>query len=562
MAKKILSAADDEVITILYDTTTRECIEGEWVALLVKFASDQSMFRLRPLYMAFEDRENIIALFVEQLKRLALAGNTSVQSIWKKITAIMTDSVAKNLKIAAGIAENIGSQHVPYHVLCIVHTCEKMDANSLESIFDGEKEMGLREKILNKMPSLASFMRNKKTIAELAIEAISKLVINTGHKTALHREFLDICNENDVSRKIGIYKQRRFAKLGYSAGSIVHHLPELKRLLTTHHSNQHSQACQLYLSIPFVIDSMVALSKITEFVILPFLNTVQKSDNLQLLHILPQLYTDLKHNKLDTLQKYYTSFNFKYPPETHTQNMLISLMANGIAEGLKLQRGREFRFPGCGEPRATDITMLPEHLLMALPTHNLDCERELSIFDRKVEGISGGFNQHSTFKAIRDEMVLHAANVSVPQRNQVRLFKELDLAEEKWTQVQEMKRTEKRKQKKRDAIKQQVRWKDLLALCRSWGGPCDTVLAMQEAESLMKTDPDRKMFLKTEILFNKLSNQQPSLNYGVNSKTLGELRSTLRSRIVFEESSDTSDAIEEEYDIAAYLMDRITKTQP
>lgn len=48
-------------------------------------------------------------------------------------------------------------------------------------------------------------------------------------------------------------------------------------------------------------------------------------------------------------------------------------MANGVAEGLKKQRGREFGFHGCGEARAKH----PE-----TPTH---CER-------KLDTTSGDYN--------------------------------------------------------------------------------------------------------------------------------------------------------------------------
>ena len=39
-------------------------IDGDWVCLILNF-SDGFQFRLRPIYMAYEDRENIIRYIVE-----------------------------------------------------------------------------------------------------------------------------------------------------------------------------------------------------------------------------------------------------------------------------------------------------------------------------------------------------------------------------------------------------------------------------------------------------------------------------------------------------------------
>ena len=62
------------------------------------------MIPLRPIYFAIEDKEQIVLLIVETLKRLqvALDGATKLQCIrflWSKIEALMTDAVSKNLKI-------------------------------------------------------------------------------------------------------------------------------------------------------------------------------------------------------------------------------------------------------------------------------------------------------------------------------------------------------------------------------------------------------------------------------------------------------------------------------
>ena len=95
-ALAILDASPDDKVTIHYDTTTRRRIAGEWTSIIIRLASGK-MFRMRPLSLALETRENITHLMVEIIKRLSLAtsGSASKKELWSKVFAFMTDSVAK-----------------------------------------------------------------------------------------------------------------------------------------------------------------------------------------------------------------------------------------------------------------------------------------------------------------------------------------------------------------------------------------------------------------------------------------------------------------------------------
>lgn len=147
--------------------------------------------------------------------------------------------------------------------------------------------------------------------------------------------------------------------------------------------------CQQYLKHQPVIDGMIALSRMTELIVL--------------------LYDDLKSNNTTTLKEWQSNFHFKYPPVSKAQRDFMQLMRVSIAVGLAVQRGREYVFDKNKDKRATDLSQVTDNILRKLPTHNIDCERELSILDRKVESIIGVFNQFSTFKGLRDEMILHTS---------------------------------------------------------------------------------------------------------------------------------------------------------
>lgn len=130
-------------ITWAYDTTTRKGIKGEWVSSIVHF-EDGRRYRMRPIMMAKENRNNIAKFFIEQLKRLAVAGNTSTIVLWNKISALMTDSASKNLKIIPLIIEFLRDMNScydptiivnePLHLLCIVHTLECFDKKMFEEL--------------------------------------------------------------------------------------------------------------------------------------------------------------------------------------------------------------------------------------------------------------------------------------------------------------------------------------------------------------------------------------------------------------------------------------------
>ena len=93
----------------------------------------------------------IISLIVKPLKRLSVAANklnVTASNLWKKIDAIMTDAVSKNLKIEDGVAEALQSRHVPYHILCKWNTCERLDTDNLTTLSQLKAKVGLSESLL------------------------------------------------------------------------------------------------------------------------------------------------------------------------------------------------------------------------------------------------------------------------------------------------------------------------------------------------------------------------------------------------------------------------------
>ena len=128
---------------MLYDTTQRRRIKGDWTSLIVKIKNGQT-FRLRPLSLAVENRQTICDLMVEELTRLAKAGSIDAKTLWEKICALMTDSVSKNLHIEDLIAATLNSNHIPFHLLCVSHTCGVFDCGNMVILKKLEMKIKLR----------------------------------------------------------------------------------------------------------------------------------------------------------------------------------------------------------------------------------------------------------------------------------------------------------------------------------------------------------------------------------------------------------------------------------
>ena len=59
----------------------------------------------------------------------------------------MTDSVYTNLQVEYEVAKQLSSKHIPIHLLCKSHACEKFDATNISALASIESKIELGEKI-------------------------------------------------------------------------------------------------------------------------------------------------------------------------------------------------------------------------------------------------------------------------------------------------------------------------------------------------------------------------------------------------------------------------------
>ena len=238
-ACKLFSIDSHVKSTLLYDTTSRNRIDEEWPSKIFAFSSGEE-FVLRPVFFAYEDRQQIVDLLVETCHRLSLATSVHLgqeitsKQLWEKTVSIMTDSVTKNLQIEDGIAETLNSMHIPNHFLCKSHTFEKIDLTNLVVLKTVEESVGQSETLENINPRLRSFFRVQKTTVETGTEALLGLFDHT-------------CEHENVVKRIFLYQGRRFAKLGKAAATIVEAYPILRFLMKHTSSNQLVESCFIYI---------------------------------------------------------------------------------------------------------------------------------------------------------------------------------------------------------------------------------------------------------------------------------------------------------------------------
>ena len=279
-----------------------------------------------------------------------------------------------------------GSNHKPYHLLCRSHAVEKLDGCNLSCT--DRRICETKETLENICPKLKSFFRGKKTTVEAGINANLTLVSHdkSGKTCNLASLFDRICERGGVTKRISMYIERRFAKLGKAAAAIVEAYPLLRLKLEETTTSNQLIACKIYIESELFYTELKTLEYFNYHITFPFLHAMEKCSQTELCTLLPQLYHDLLRKKIDTLKEYVVSIRRVKveAPKSEVGSEIIDLMCLEAASGILLQCRREYGFPEDLEdvPRDTDISQLTAGEREKLPTNNLQTERNLSIFDK------------------------------------------------------------------------------------------------------------------------------------------------------------------------------------
>ena len=161
-----------------------------------------------------------------------------------------------------------------------------------------EKDVNQQQILESINPRLRSFFRGKTTVVECGIDALLLTHNKSANSCSEADQFDRICERENITKRIFLYQQRRFAKLGKSASSILNAKDILQMLLDEVDStNQLTETCKIYLSSELFLTELECLSFFNYFVTFPFINCVEVSSQSKLLHIIPKLHNDLLQKK-------------------------------------------------------------------------------------------------------------------------------------------------------------------------------------------------------------------------------------------------------------------------
>ena len=496
----LLSMPEYVTCTLHYDATTRSFVDGDWTSIVLAFSDDRE-FDLRPIFMAGEDRENIINLLQETYNRMALAASiqlkreVTAKDLWEKMTFLATDAVSKNHKVGEGLAKRLTSSHFPIHVLCKSHTVEGLDRSSLKVLSSClEVPLNLRSEMEVINPNLRSFFRNS-TVVQAGMAALLKIVTpdTCANSCSLSVPFERLCIEHGLAKKLVLYKERRFCKLGSCANSIIQALPILEQLLEeVPADNQLAQACRIYLKCEVFISELRLLAYFNYHVVFPFLHAVEKLSTPELKKVLPKLHVDLRNGKTDTLKDYVVKSKMGNVDNLSgdLEMKMLAHLTVAAADCIQLQCGREYGFAANPdeELRAADLSKIPDEKLVNAPTNNLINERRLSVFSKRSETAKFKTSRH-TGELLRDNMVLHQAEAKSLNKMAGKIQKKLAEMNAKWfasqkiLQLQKIKEKIAKKQKNIDYVLK------LMQTCKTWSGPCCSV---DELNDILSKNPDNE----------------------------------------------------------------------
>ena len=157
---------------------------------------------------------------------------------------------------------------------------------------------------------MKSFFLGKKALVQAGIEALLSLVTHDKFvKSCSQADLFDfICEREGVSKRVFLYQQKRFAKPGKAALSVLEAKDVLQMLVDKVEGTNHQlvESCKIYLSSELFITELECLAS---FVTFPFQNCVEMSTQADPLFTLAKLHEDLKAKRVDTLSKFIVSIH-------------------------------------------------------------------------------------------------------------------------------------------------------------------------------------------------------------------------------------------------------------
>ena len=195
---------------------------------------------LPQLKVSSETRENQAALQKAILNILAEASSVSAKDIFERITFKITDSVSHNLHVDDLVAMDLGSDHVPPHLLCHVHVVLMFSRKMMEVIEVIEKRMG-PEKIYPAL--LVNATTHHGSVHEQFVDCVMKfLSADFNHKPWNKSAHFSKHIHPKINRAKG-FRTERFNRYVFCCLAVIHHSHDLEEYLLKYDSIVNTLAC-------------------------------------------------------------------------------------------------------------------------------------------------------------------------------------------------------------------------------------------------------------------------------------------------------------------------------
>ena len=486
-------------------------------------------FRPLPtLPVASECRENLAALKVAVLSIMAACNdNYTAVNIYDAVTFKVTDATSHNFEVDEIVAEELGTEHIPVHLLCHTHPALMFNRKIAEVCSKIEKEIG-PEKIYSAF--LVNATTSHDSVLEQYLDCNVRLVsADYNHKSWNKSREFDIYL-GEEKNKAKALKKERFNRFVYISAVVLHHQHQIQEFLAKYDTITNTLACivRAFEECEFFTVLLTATAVLGIHLIEPYLSvTYFDTPNYeQLILTMRQLYEDLRTtNVKDLLDISKPAFKFidadrfnhcinwdkqvissiKSNIEEHGTKVasVLSLMLPELAQGFFVQRGDVFGF-GPFDPNSTKL--VTQHDMASLnqaPINNLDSERAVGSINHEL-----GQRGATQLKAASDSLIKSKSYdlVELKPTGEYKKYhanvKTVNLLIKNWKERQlEMEKAGMGKKEIESLVSEKRKVKDLDKL-KSYGGPFTKPEEVDEYVARKdKSEKEKQDRLYTEVRY-------------------------------------------------------------
>lgn len=370
----------------------------------------KNKFRPLPtLPVASECRSNLAALKVAVLSIMAACNNDyTATDIYNAVSFKVTDSTSHNFEVDEIVAAELGTEHIPVHLLCHTHPALMFNRKIVEVCSKIEKEIG-PDKIYSAF--LVNATTSHDSVLEQYIDCTVRLVSSDfNHKSWNKSREFDIYL-GEEKNKAKALKKERFNRFVFMSAVVLHHQDQVQEFLAKFDTITNTLACivRAFEECEFLTILLTATAILGIHLVEPYLSvTYFDTPNYENLIItMRQLYEDLKTTPTEDLLdisrpafKFVDSERFRRcmtwdkqvlksveaAIDQHRAKVIsvLSLILPELAQGFFVQRGDVFGFGPFDLDSEKLVTRHDMTKLNQVPINNLDSERAVGSINHEL----------------------------------------------------------------------------------------------------------------------------------------------------------------------------------